>query len=161
MIKVLKLDRRGTVARAIQVGGAFAASAVLHGCGSVTMIPETQPLRRMGMFFFWQWVGIVGEAVVERRGFVPAGMYRAWKGLPGWTKGLLRFVYVHAWFYYTAPLLCDDFAAGGLWLVEPVPVSFWRGVGYGVKGDERFWYWGGEWARWVQGKRWWLSGWGF
>lgn len=48
---------------------------------------------------------------------------------------LVRLVYVHVWFYHTAPLLMDDFARGGLWLYEPAPISPLRALGLGVRGD--------------------------
>ncbi|TKA71366.1 hypothetical protein B0A49_04375 [Cryomyces minteri] len=42
---------------------------------------------------------------------------------------VVNFAFVHVWFYYTSPLLVDDFAKGGIWLFEPIPISPLRGLG--------------------------------
>ncbi|KAI4742353.1 hypothetical protein E4T50_07235 [Aureobasidium sp. EXF-12298] len=76
---------------------------------------------------------------------------------PRWLQRTSNFVYVHVWFYYTAPLLCDDFARGGIWLFEPLPVSPLRGLGLGGKGDG-FWCWWGGVIWWHKGDRWWKTG---
>jgi hypothetical protein len=47
-------------------------------------------------------------------------------------------IVVLVWCILTGPLVADDLAATGLWLYEPVPVSFIRGL----KGEG--WCGGGE-----------------
>jgi hypothetical protein len=79
------------------------------------------------------------------------------KRLPGWIGGLGNFLYVHVWFYWTAPILTDDFARGGVWLFEPIPVSILRGLGLGL-GGEGWWCWKGKLVGWYTGERWWQSG---
>jgi len=70
---------------------------------------------------------------------------------------LVRFLYVHAWFYVTAGLLVDDFARGGVWTFEPIAFSLFRGLGMGVEGDG-FWCIRGKVAWWHTNEKWWLSG---
>jgi hypothetical protein len=105
------------------------------------------------VFFLLQAVGIFSEAVLKQ------AWHRATGGrvLPKWATNAFTFLYVHVWFYYTAPLLCDDFAKGGVWLFEPVPISLFRSLGLGVEGDS-WWCWSGQPVRWHRGDRWWKSG---
>ena len=64
---------------------------------------------------------------------------------------------VTVWLYFTSPLLVDDFARGGIWLFEPVPISLWRGLGFGPEG-EGWWCWYGGLLKWRSGGAWWDSG---
>jgi len=59
--------------------------------------------------------------------------------------------------YFTAPLLVDDFARGGIWLFEPVPFSLFRGLGLGSEGDG-WWCCGGGLVEWRSGEGWWDTG---
>ena len=70
-----------------------------------------------------------------------------------------NFVVVHTWFYYTAPLLIDDLAAGGTFLYEPVPFSISRLLGLGGK-DELSLCWASPltWLSWHGADLWWESG---
>ena len=61
--------------------------------------------------------------------------------------------FVVLWLYFTGPLLADDFARAGVWLFEPVPVSFVRGFM-----GEGWWKWGGRWTGWSERKEWYLKG---
>lgn len=68
-----------------------------------------------------------------------------------------NYTYTHAWLFVTAPLLLDDFARGGLPLIEIIPISLLRGIG--LAGSEHGWWcWGGSWIRWHNGKTWWDTG---
>jgi hypothetical protein len=104
-------------------------------------------------FFLLQAVGVAGEVLITQL-VKSTGVPQY---LPTWLKRTFTFVYVHVWFYYTAHLLCDDFTLGGVWLFEPIPVSLFRGLGLGVKG-QGWWCWDGQVARWHTGNRWWKSG---
>jgi len=75
---------------------------------------------------------------------------------PKLVRQVLNFAYVHIWFYFTAPLLCDDFAKGQLWLFEPLPFSPMRILGIGLPGD-RWWRWN-DLFRWHSDPTWWKSG---
>lgn len=72
-------------------------------------------------------------------------------------RQLVNFVYVHVWLYFTAPILVDDFAKGGVWLYEPVVISPLRGLGLGAKDDGWFCWWDGI-LFWRSGKHWWDTG---
>ena len=128
---------------------AFTLSGLLHMCGSYTQIGDTFPVRGPLCFFLCQIGGVA----------VQIGILLAMKkiGAPTWVKRTVNFVYTHVWFYYTAPLLVDDFARGGVWLFEPVPISIFRGLGLGSKYDG-VWQWHGRIVDWHSGKHWWDSG---
>jgi hypothetical protein len=105
-------------------------------------------------FFLLQAAGIFTE-VATTQAAKSKGLGR---NIPSWLRKIFTFVYVHVWFYYTAHLLCDDFAQGGVWLFEPVPVSLFRGLGLGPDPRDGWWCWGGQLLRWHSGDRWWRSG---
>ncbi|KAI9874860.1 MAG: hypothetical protein M1830_009199 [Pleopsidium flavum] len=146
-------DRKSLKGKVLHLLIAFSLSGSLHACGSYTMWPPTQPLRGPFLFFFLQTWGIIGQMfaakVLQRCGITSR--------TPKLLRQLTNFLYVHVWFYYTAPLLVDDFARGGIWLFEPVPISLLRGLGFGLEG-EGWWRWGGVYLRWHRGRRWWESG---
>ena len=154
VIEGLGWDKRGVAAKALQLFVAFFLSGVVHGSGSFTATGETRPVRGPMAFFLLQAVGI----------FVEAGVTRAANGaglggtLPSWLKRGWTFVYVHVWFYYTAHLLCDDFAQAGVWLFEPIPISLFRGLGFGPDARDGWWCWGGQLVRWHRGDTWWTTG---
>ncbi|KAF1832799.1 hypothetical protein BDW02DRAFT_570711 [Decorospora gaudefroyi] len=154
MMEVLGMDKRRPAAKALQLFIAFFLSGVVHGSGSYTCAGETRPLQGPMAFFLLQAIGIFAESVMTQ-------ILRAngvGRGLPDWSKQAFTFLYVHIWFYYTAHLLCDDFARGGLWLFEPVPVSLFRGLGFGPDARDGWWCWYGELVRWHSGDAWWRTG---
>jgi hypothetical protein len=153
LVELLGMNPRSAPAKFLQLLVAFSLSGTLHACGSYTSAGTTYPLRGSMAFFLLQALGIFAEVVLTQ------GLRRT--GIQGRVpKMLMRvftFVYVHFWFYHTAPLLCDEFARGGIWLFEPIPVSVLRGLGLGVEGDG-WWCWGGKLVWWHTGDRWWRSG---
>ncbi|KAF2087610.1 hypothetical protein K490DRAFT_41473 [Saccharata proteae CBS 121410] len=158
LITSLNLNRRSLPAKALQLLTAFALSGSLHASGSYTQLGHTHPISGPLVFFTSQALGIVVQIVLST--FLDKAGITA--KTPRLVRQLTNFAYVHVWFFYTAPLLCDDFARGGLWMMEPVPVSFLRLAGVG---DGRFgwWCWGtseeaGDWFRWHRGRHWWQSG---
>jgi hypothetical protein len=130
---------------------------MVHACGSWTCWgDETRPLRGPMCFFLLQGVAIFVEGAVGqvlRRAGVAAKV-------PAWAMRVWTFCYVHVWFYFTAHLLCDDFARGGVWLFEPVPISLFRGLGFGADKRDGWWCWGGveKVVRWHRGDSWWTTG---
>lgn len=153
MVRTLGWDERGMKAKMLGLVVAFTCSGCLHAAGSSTIWPPTRPLRGPFTFFVLQPVGIVvqmGATVALKRMGIR-------DRLPGWARGVGNFVAVHVWFYYTAPFLTDDFARGGIWLFEPIPVSLLRGMGWGLEG-EGWWCWKGKRVGWYSGRRWWQSG---
>lgn len=154
LIELLGMEQKGQAAKLLQLGVAFGLSGVLHACGSYTCAGDTRPLRGPMAFFLLQAMGIFAEVVMTqalRSTSIP-------RHTPKWAMRILTFVYVHVWFYYTAHLLCNDFATGGVWLFEPVPVSLFRGLGFGADRRDGWWCWSGQVVRWHQGDRWWRSG---
>lgn len=150
--RILRRGRKKSpTATAVRVAVAFACSGILHACASSTVpgAPHTRPWGRSFAFFAAQPVGIVaqraGSAWLRRRGYREA--------LPWWLRRAGNVAVVVAWCWVTGPWIADEFAAGGIWLYEPLPVSLIRGW----KG-EGWWRWGGEWVRWYSADRWWKSG---
>lgn len=152
-VRKLGWEERGMKAKVLGLVVAFTCSGCLHAAGSYTMWPSTRSLKGPFTFFVLQPVGIVlqmgASRAMERVGIR--------KMLPGWVRGVGNFVLVHVWFYYTAPFLTDDFARGGVWLFEPIPVSPLRGMGFGAEG-EGWWCWKGRLVGWYWGEKWWQSG---
>jgi len=152
LIRSLGLHPKTLSAKVLQLVVAFTLSGFVHACGSATFVAETRPLAGSFAFFALQILGIgvqmLGSMLLEQAGVT--------ERTPKLVRQVLNFGYVHVWFYYTAPLLCDDFARGGLWLFEPLPVSPVRMMGFGVKG-EGWWRWV-DLVRWHGGDRWWKSG---
>ncbi|KAF2657410.1 hypothetical protein K491DRAFT_691058 [Lophiostoma macrostomum CBS 122681] len=153
VVKLLGMNPRAPLAKFLQLVIAFGLSGTLHACGSYTSAGTTYPLSGSMLFFLLQALGIFTEVVVTQ-GLRRTGIQER---VPQALMRVFTFVYVHVWFYYTAPLLCDEFARGGIWLFEPVPVSILRGLGLGVEGDG-WWCWGGKLVWWHTGDRWWRSG---
>ncbi|KAI9807363.1 MAG: hypothetical protein M1833_000106 [Piccolia ochrophora] len=147
------LDRKSTPAKMLQVMIAFAISGSLHACGSYTQLPTTRPITGPFLFFFIQSFGIIGQTALVSL----LKRYGMRDRCPKSLRLVGNFVFALVWLYFTAPLLTDDFARGGIWLFEPVPISPIRGLGYGLKG-EGWWCWGGHWVHWHSGRHWWDSG---
>lgn len=142
------LNDAGPRARAVQLFTAFCLSGFLHASGSYTSIGETRPLSGSFLFFLLQPLGIVVQIMIVER--------LRLKDVPSVLKAF-NFIYTHVWFYYTAPFLIDDFVKSGIYLYEPVPVSFLRALGFGAEGDS-WWCWDGPWISWYWGRHWWQSG---
>lgn len=131
--------------KALRLITAFMLSGILHACGSYTILPPTKPLSEAFLFFAIQPLGILMQhaiaELIRRRG---------WReGIPSWVREAGSAGYVFVWLRVTGPLLARDFARGGVWLFEPVPVSFMRGGK---------WCWGGQWVRWWGKGKWWQRG---
>ncbi|KAI9677419.1 MAG: hypothetical protein M1817_006373 [Caeruleum heppii] len=148
----LQLNVKSPQAKFLQLFIAFTMSGLLHFCGSYTLLPATKPLNSF-FFFFVQTFGITAQtfftALLQRYGVIDR--------IPKTVRQLSNFVFVHVWFYYTGPLLTDDFARGSVWLFEPIPISPLRGLGLGLR--EEGWYcWAGKILFWHRGNLWWESG---
>ncbi|KAF2128441.1 hypothetical protein P153DRAFT_367579 [Dothidotthia symphoricarpi CBS 119687] len=137
IIEKLGMDRKSPVAKVLQLLVAFGLSGVLHACGTYTCPGDTKPMQPLA-FFLLQAVGIFAEVGISQA-LRATGVQRY---VPKWLMQAFTFAYVHVWFYYTAHLLCDDFARGGVWLFEPVPVSLFRGLGFGADARDGWWCWG-------------------
>ena len=141
-----KKSQRGAMLR---VFVAFACSGILHACASYSTLGNTRPIGGSFAFFMVQPIGILGQRALS--GWLKKAGVR--EKIPTWLRGLGNVVAVVGWCYLVGPLVADEFSAAGIWLYEPVPISFIRGL----KG-EGWWHWGGRWVSWYTGDRWWQSG---
>lgn len=154
IIALLGMDHRTSLARTLQLVIVFGLSGTIHACGSYTQLGQTATLSGPFRFFMSQVIGIGAQMVVvdllRRSGITPR--------CPRWLSRIANFVYVHVWFYHTAPWLTNDLSKGGLWLYEPLPVSIVRGLGFGTA--EQIWIpWSSDAIWWHDGGHWWNSGW--
>ncbi|RMZ70912.1 membrane bound o-acyl transferase family domain-containing [Pyrenophora seminiperda CCB06] len=154
MIEAFGMDKKSPASKAVQLFVAFFLSGVVHASGVYTCAGPTRPITGSMTFFLLQAVGIFAEMSLTK---ISRKTSLAQK-IPAWVKKSWTFLYVHVWFYYTAHLLCDDFARGGVWLFEPVPISLLRGVGLGADERDGWWCWNPRFVRWYSGDTWWDSG---
>jgi len=129
---------------------AFGISGVLHAAGSISQFPPTHP-SHAPIFFMLQALGIVLQMSVCSL------LHPLIKTLPRSVRQAGNFAFVFAWLFHTGWWLTDDFARGGIWLYEPIPISLFRGLGFGGEGDG-WWCWGHLGVGWYRGKHWWESG---
>lgn len=149
----LGIDGRSEKGKMIAMLTAFVLSGCLHACGSYTQLGETRPLMGPMRFFLLQPCGILFQMWSIRQ-FDNFGLQSR---SPILIRQLTNFIFVHVWFYYTGPLLVDDFARGGVWLYEPVAISPLRALGLGAK-DDIWWCWWDGILFWRSGKSWWDTG---
>ncbi|KAL2133054.1 hypothetical protein VTI74DRAFT_2993 [Chaetomium olivicolor] len=144
-------------ARAVaEVVLAFVLSGMLHAAGGESAVSETTRAWTPVVFFGAQAVGVLVQT-----GLCGMPVVKGWTGrMPGWVRRGGNLVFVLVWLQVTGWGLVDDMSRAGLWLFEPVPVSFLRMMGLGLPGDENWWRWGGgEYGlRWYRGRYWWESG---
>ena len=140
-----KRTQRGMILR---VAVAFACSGTLHACASYTSLADTRPMRSFA-FFMVQPIGIIGQRAIT--GWMRKAGIR--DKIPAWLRGVGNSIVVVAWCFLTGPLIADEFAATGIWLYEPVPISPLRGLT-----GQGWWRWSGRWVRWYTADKWWKSG---
>jgi hypothetical protein len=147
------IDRKSNAGKSIQLFIAFGMSGALHGSGSYGQLPATNPITGPFLFFFLQSFGIIGEMAVQEQ----LRKMRAGQQVPQILRRIGNIIWVFIWFYYTSPLLTEDFSRGGIWLFEPVPISPLRGLGFGLASEGWLCY-DLPLGTWHRGSRWWLSG---
>ena len=153
ILEALRMDKKSQRGKLISLFVAFTLSGCLHACGSYTQLGDTRPFRGPFVFFLLQPFGIVAQLLAAQL-LKQTGITER---LPKPVRQAANFVVVHIWLYYTAPLLMDDFARGGVWLYEPLIFSPLRGLGLGAKDDGFFCWWNGI-VFWRSGKHWWDTG---
>lgn len=153
LLEATGIEKRSTLGRAFGLFIAFFLSGCLHACGSYTQQGDTRPILGPMRFFLLQACGIIAQTLATQ-GLKRIGVIDR---CPKLICQLGNFVLVHVWLYYTAPLLVDDFAKGGVWLFEPIPLSPLRGLGFGAPDDRFFAWWNGLFW-WRSGKHWWDTG---
>ncbi|PYH99480.1 hypothetical protein BO71DRAFT_394360 [Aspergillus ellipticus CBS 707.79] len=132
---------------------AFSVSGFLHACGSYAQIPDTCPLTGTYRFFISQAGGILLQdlwcrTILPRLVSVDA--------VPRPLRRAGNAAFALGWLLYTGRWITEDFARGGLWFTEPLPVSLFRGLGVGVaEVDQGWWCWGERWfGHWDDGSFW-------
>lgn len=129
----------------------FLHSGVMHMSGSVSSMPHTKSWRPLA-FFLAQAVGLFIQPLLV------AALKPVSRGAPQWMCRLGNFLFTLWWLYLTAPLFVDDLAMLGLWLLEPVPFSIFRALGFGGPGQAG-WRWDQYYiVRWHSGGAWWNTG---
>lgn len=123
LLAALGVSKRSGTGKVLSLCIAFFLSGCIHACGSYTQLGDTKPMRPM-CFFLLQGVGILLQMSMVQllhkvgiAGQAPKSVCR-----------LTNFFAVFVWMYFTAPLLVDDFARGGVWMLEPLPLSPLRGT---------------------------------
>ncbi|OCT53186.1 hypothetical protein CLCR_09991 [Cladophialophora carrionii] len=158
LVKKLRLNPRGNVARAMQVLIAFGLSGTIHALGSHSTfsLQRSHPLSGPLLFFLLQALGIFLQTSVVKLANTRLSWVRA---TPLAVRQTINLIFVLTWLYFTGPLLANDFARCGIWLFEPVPISPLRGLGFGPGGkDEGWWTWYQEGSRLTglwKGEKWW------
>ncbi|RJE23308.1 hypothetical protein PHISCL_04338 [Aspergillus sclerotialis] len=122
---------------------AFTISGTLHACGSYTQFADTKPLSGSFLYFFLQAVGVLIQNVFAKVILPKTSPCE----FPRWVKRAGNFAFSYTWLMMSGPLIADEFAKGGVWLTEPVPISFLRGLGFMGNKDEGWWCWHGPWFR--------------
>ncbi|KAL8705115.1 MAG: hypothetical protein Q9201_001760 [Fulgogasparrea decipioides] len=145
----LRLPKKSIPGGVVRVIMAFLCSGILHACASYTTLRPTHPIKGSFLFFAVQPIGIIGQRALSM--WLRKEGYR--EAIPPWTRGIGNVVVVLAWCWSTGPLIADEFAATGIWLYEPLPVSLIKGLR-----GEGWWRWGGQWVRWYRCETWWRSG---
>ena len=144
------LRPKSPVAKLINLTVAFGISGFLHAAGSYTQFVDTK-VWHPALFFMLQIIGILLQQFF-------CTFFKDWiKKMPSNIRTSANFAFTFTWLYCTSSLLIDDFARGGLWLFQPVPISLFRGLGYGEPGDG-WWCWGGVEIWWQWGKHIWDTG---
>jgi hypothetical protein len=151
--------------KCIQALVAFAVSGFIHVCGSYTQFAPTRPLSGPFLFFILQAVGVILQRFLARV-LLPATFSFPFSDLPRWLPRTSNFIFVTIWLLITGPLMAEDFARGGIWHFEPVPISPFRWILglWGIESTGDWWCWHGPLFNWWEeydssGKlMWWRSG---
>lgn len=140
------------VKRVTHVGFAFLLSGLVHACGSHTQFADTHPFSGPFLFFAMQSVAIVCEGIFKTVIFPKLPL----QGTPRWLRRTANALFVFSWLLFSGGCIADDFARGGLWLMEPVPVSPLRGLG--LANGDGWWTWKVPWFRYWSDGTYWSSG---
>lgn len=137
------------VKRVTHVMVAFSVSGFIHACGSHTQFANTHPLSGPFLFFSLQGLAIILENIFKTVVFPRLPL----ADTPRWLRRTGNAVFVFCWLLYSGAFIADDFARGGLWLMEPVPISPLRGLGLAY--DKGWWCWDEPWfGYWSDGTYW-------
>ncbi|KAJ5657728.1 uncharacterized protein N7484_001377 [Penicillium longicatenatum] len=140
------------VKRVIYIVVAFSLSGFVHACGSYTQFTDTRPLSGPFLFFFLQSMAILIEHIFKVLVISKLPLGR----IPRWLRRTANGLVVFFWFLFSGPFIADDFARGGLWLMEPVPISPLRGLE--LANGQGWWCWEGDWFKYWNDGTYWGSG---
>lgn len=150
--------------RLLQVLVAFSMSGLMHAMGSYTAFADTKPFNTF-LFFFLQGIAVLVQGLFFFRKTQPQPHSKLQSRTLTTTTRALNFAFVFLWFYFTAPLIADDFARSGLWTFEPLPISpisglrISRWLGVQSWEDGQGWLcWRSPWVETWDGETWWTSG---
>lgn len=140
------------VKRVTHVAFAFLLSGLVHACGSYTQFADTHPLSGPFLFFAMQSVAVVFESIFKTVIFPNTPLKRT----PRWLRRTANAVFVFCWLFFSGIPIADDFARGGLWLMEPIPISPLRGLG--IANGDGWWCWNDPLFRYWSDGTYWGSG---
>lgn len=130
-----QVPRGSTTARSMRIFVAFFFSGIIHACASYGMLGITPAIRSF-LFFALQPMGIAIQvacswAVVrlDKQSSVPKLVCQ-----------VANVAFTTIWLIKTYPLVADDYARGGLWLIEPFPFSMLESLGLASEArSQRLW----------------------
>ncbi|KAF4455058.1 hypothetical protein F53441_2497 [Fusarium austroafricanum] len=145
------LQKKTPLAQVVTLYLSFIQSGLLHAGGSISSMPITKPWRSP-LFFFLQPPGIILQLTLLQ------ALDKYFPNIPNKLRQTFNVVFTLGWLCLTAFLFTDDISSSGIWLLEPVPVSPLRWLGFGHP-DDHWW----RWRRymfpiWHSDKYWWKSG---
>ncbi|KAI1045905.1 hypothetical protein LB505_007966 [Fusarium chuoi] len=144
--------QRGTPrAQIVTMCLSFIQSGLLHAGGSLSSMPTTKPWRSP-LFFALQPPGIILQLILLQT------LDKHFPNFPRRLRQAFNMVFTLGWLCLTAFFFTDDISSSGIWLLEPVPISPLRWLGFGHP-DDHWW----RWRRymfpiWHLDKYWWKSG---
>ncbi|KAM0493826.1 hypothetical protein ACHAP8_009048 [Fusarium lateritium] len=145
------LQRRTLTTQIVTMYVSFIQSGLLHGAGSISSMFSTKPWRAP-VFFFIQPIGIIVQL------FLLHILDKNFPNTPRAVRQVFNAVSTAIWLYFTAFFFTDDISSAGIWLLEPVPISPLRWLGFGHP-DDHWWRWRRYlFPTWHSGKHWWKSG---
>lgn len=148
-IKKFNLNPKSDGVKLMQLTVAFALSGFIHFCAAYTQFPPYVDNKPWGpfLFFILQPVGITIQT--------KASAYLNKKyAFPKWIRQAANFAFAFIWFMWCGPIHFDDFSRGGLWLIEPIPISPVSLIGFTHPDDRHIWRWGNFGLVW-HGRGWW------
>ncbi|KAJ3526127.1 hypothetical protein NM208_g11339 [Fusarium decemcellulare] len=151
LVKQGYLDKTSLLTPIITMYVSFFQSGLLHAAGSISCMRTTM-VWRSPVFFLLQPPGIIIQHLLNM------AIDAIFPNTPRRLRQAFNLVSSLAWLHLTAPPFVNDIASTGLWLLEPVPISPLRWLGFGHP-DDHWWRWNRElFPVWHSDKNWWKSG---
>ncbi|CAM1506741.1 Fc.00g063820.m01.CDS01 [Cosmosporella sp. VM-42] len=151
LIKHGYLTRGSFPAQVVTLYVSFIQSGLLHASGSRSSMPETK-VWRAPAFFLLQATGILVQVGLTQI------LKNSLPSVPRTFSRAFNLLFTLVWLQQTSVFFVDDIASTGLWLLEPVPISPLRWMGFGYPNDH-WWRWTREqFPVWYSGGGWWETG---